>query len=52
MLNSNTIANKKDASARAKYVGGEDGVFISDFLVYINKFIRLSGFVLIFTPQY
>lgn len=28
MLNNNTIANKKLASARAKYVGGEDGVFI------------------------
>ena len=44
MLNNNTIANKKDASARAKYVGGEDGVFISVFVIYIKYFIRLSKF--------
>ena len=40
MLNNNTIANKKLANPRAKYVGGEDGVFIV-FLIYINIFIRL-----------
>ena len=31
MLNNNTIANKKLANPRAKYVGGEDGVFIMYF---------------------
>ena len=28
MLNNNTIANKKDANARAKYVGGVDDLYI------------------------
>ena len=34
MLNNNTIANKKLANPRAKYVGGEDGVFIMYFCLF------------------
>ena len=37
MLNNNTIANKKDANARAKYVGGDvDWLFILFFYLHIN----------------
>ena len=41
MLNSNTIANKKDASARAKYVGCVD----CSFIFYLHKIIYKTFFL-------